>query len=154
MPDLLSDDWKPRFRRFLLDLDSRLDSAVFHSGAWLREYYERFSTFMDRFHVSGWRRLSIECFSEAATLGTGGLLLLLALAIPAFNETSDARNGGSESPRQRGATPCTGLSGWPNSVLATCVPCADAAPSGRVTPGTSVSTWTRSAASLRHVRIA
>ena len=89
MPDLLPDDWKPRFRRFLLDLDSRLDSAVFHSGAWLREYYERFSTFMDRFHVSGWRRLTVECFSEAATLGTGGLLLLLALAIPAFNETSD-----------------------------------------------------------------
>jgi penicillin-binding protein 1A len=89
LPDLLPNDWKPRLRRFLLDLDSRLDSAVFHSGAWLREYYERFSTFMDRFHVSGWRRLSVEFFSEVATLGTGGLILMLALAIPAFHETSD-----------------------------------------------------------------
>ena len=89
MPDLLPNDWRPRLRRFLLDLDSRLDSTVFHSGAWLREYYERFSTFMDRFHVSGWRRLSVEFFSEAATLGTGGLMLMLALAIPAFHETSD-----------------------------------------------------------------
>src|SRR5437868_12087047 len=44
---------------------------------------------MDRFHVSGWRRLSVEFLSETATLGTGGLILLLALAIPAFNETSD-----------------------------------------------------------------
>jgi penicillin-binding protein 1A len=89
LPDLLPDDWKPRLRRFLLDLDSRLDSAVFHSGAWLREYYERFSTFMDRFHVASWRRLSVELFSEVATLGTGGLILMLALAIPAFHETSD-----------------------------------------------------------------
>jgi penicillin-binding protein 1A len=89
LPDLLPNDWKPRLRRFLLDLDSRLDSAVFHSGAWLREYYERFSTFMDRFHASGWRRLGVEFLSESATLGTGGLILLLALAMPAFNETSD-----------------------------------------------------------------
>src|SRR5207248_8160971 len=44
---------------------------------------------MVRFHVAGWRRLSVELFSEAATLGTGGLILTLALAIPAFNQTSD-----------------------------------------------------------------
>src|SRR5262245_48170969 len=44
---------------------------------------------MDRFHVAGWRRLSIEFLSETATLGTGGLVLTLTLAIPAFNETSD-----------------------------------------------------------------
>ena len=46
--------------------------------------------FMDRFHVAGWRRwLIVEPLSEAATLGTGGLLLMLALAVPAFRETSD-----------------------------------------------------------------
>ena len=45
---------------------------------------------MDRFHVAGWRRwLIVEPLSEAATLGTGGLMLMLALAIPAFRETSD-----------------------------------------------------------------
>ena len=89
MPDLLPNDWRPRLRRFLLDLDSRLDSTVFHSGAWLREYYERFSTFMDRFHVGGWRRIPIELLSEGATLGAGGLVVLLALAVPAFRDTSD-----------------------------------------------------------------
>src|SRR5271163_4753424 len=45
---------------------------------------------MDRFHVAGWRRwLIVEPLSEAATLGTGGLMLMLALAIPAFRDTSD-----------------------------------------------------------------
>src|SRR5262245_33903079 len=45
---------------------------------------------MDRFHCSGGRRwLLVEPISEGATLGLGGLLLMLSLAIPAFNETSD-----------------------------------------------------------------
>ena len=79
-----------RLRRFLLDLDSRLDFALFQSGRWARELFERYSTFMDRFHVAGWRRwLLVEPVSEGATLGLGGLLLALALAIPAFQETSD-----------------------------------------------------------------
>ena len=44
---------------------------------------------MDRFHVSGWRRWLNEATSEAATLGLGGLIVMLALAVPAFRETSD-----------------------------------------------------------------
>jgi penicillin-binding protein 1A len=45
---------------------------------------------MDRFHVAGWRRwYFVEPLSEALTLGTGGLVVMLALAIPAFRETSD-----------------------------------------------------------------
>jgi penicillin-binding protein 1A len=82
-------DWRPALRRFLLDLDARLDSAMFHAAVAVREGYERFSTYMDRFHVSGWRRLIVEVLSEGATLGTCGLVVMLALAIPAFNETSD-----------------------------------------------------------------
>jgi penicillin-binding protein 1A len=84
------EDWKPRIKRFLLDLDSRLDFGIFQSGIWGRELFERFADFMDRFHVSGWRRwLFIEPLSEVATLGLGGLMLMLALAIPAFRSTSD-----------------------------------------------------------------
>ena len=38
----------------------------------------------------GWRRwYCVEPLSEGLTLGTGGLMLMLALAIPAFRETSD-----------------------------------------------------------------
>ncbi|MEA2935340.1 MAG: penicillin-binding protein, partial [Variibacter sp.] len=66
-----------------------IDSAVFMGGRRAREAYERFSAFMDRFHVAGLKRVTVEGMSEAATLGTGGLIVMLALAIPAFRETSD-----------------------------------------------------------------
>ena len=90
MSDLFGQNFKGKLKRFLLDFDSRLDSTVFLTARWLREYFERFSAFMDRFHVAGWRRwLLVEPFSEGATLGLGGLVVLLALAIPAFRETSD-----------------------------------------------------------------
>ena len=82
--------WKTRIKRFLLDLDSRLDFGLFQSTIWGRELFERFAVFMDRFHIAGWRRwVLIEPLSEIGTLGLAGLLLALALAIPAFRETSD-----------------------------------------------------------------
>jgi penicillin-binding protein 1A len=87
--DLYPEGWKAKINRFLLDLDARIDSAVFFSGRWARELYERFSAFMDKFHVAGWKRIGVELVSEGATLGTVGLMLMLALAIPAFRETSD-----------------------------------------------------------------
>jgi penicillin-binding protein 1A len=82
--------WQARLRRFLLDLDSRIDFGMYQAKTWTRELYERFTAFMDRFHVSGWRRwYFVEPLSEALTIGTGGLLLVLTLAIPAFRETAD-----------------------------------------------------------------
>ena len=60
----------------MLDLDARIDSTLFSSGKGARELYERFSTFMDRFYVGRWKRwVFIEPFSEAATIGLGGLIL-------------------------------------------------------------------------------
>ena len=83
-------DWRRKFKRLLLDLDARIDSAVFQSGKWARELYERFTAIMDHCHVAGWRRwLIVEPLSEAATWGTAVFLLMLALAVPAFRETSD-----------------------------------------------------------------
>ena len=74
----------------MLDFDARIDSTLFSSAKGARELYERFSTFMDRFHVGRWKRcVFIEPFSEAATIGLGGLILMLALAVPAFRETAD-----------------------------------------------------------------
>jgi penicillin-binding protein 1A len=87
---ILSDHWKRRLNNLRLDLDARFDSALFSSAKGLRELYERYSTFMDRFYVGRWKRwVFIEPFSEAATIGLGGLILMLALAIPAFRETAD-----------------------------------------------------------------
>jgi len=83
-------EWKQKIRHWLLDFDARIDSTLFSSGKGARELYERFSTFMDRFYVGRWKRwVFIEPASEAATIGLGGLIMMLALAVPAFRETSD-----------------------------------------------------------------
>jgi penicillin-binding protein 1A len=87
--ELLSNEFKARVRRALLDLDSRIDSATFGLSTRLRDGWENFSAFMDRFHVGGWKRwVVIEPLSEAVTLGTVGAVLMLALAVPAFRETT------------------------------------------------------------------
>jgi len=88
--NLLPRNWREKIRFFLLDLDARIDSGLFSSGVWAREYYERFSEFMDRFYVGRWKRwVIVEPLSEMATLGLVGLVLMLTLAIPAFRETQD-----------------------------------------------------------------
>jgi penicillin-binding protein 1A len=89
LPELIPKDWKRHFKRLMLGFDAWVDSTVFKSGANSREAYQRYSTFMDHFHVAGWRRWLNEAVSELATLGTVGLLLMLALATPAFQMTSD-----------------------------------------------------------------
>jgi penicillin-binding protein 1A len=87
---IIPPQWKTKVRHFFLDLDARIDSTLFSSGKGARELYERFSTFMDRFYVGRWKRwVFIEPLSEAATIGLAGLVLLLALAVPAFRETAD-----------------------------------------------------------------
>ena len=90
MPQIVPSRWKTRFRHFLLDLDARIDSGLFSSGRGTRELWERYSTFMDRFYVGRWKRwVFIEPLSEAATIGLGGLVLMLALVQSAFRETAD-----------------------------------------------------------------
>ncbi len=89
MRDLFPEDWKPNLKKRLLGLDAWVDFSLFRWVAGTRESWERFSTFMDRFHVAGWRRWLIELLSEGATLGAAGAVLLLALATPAFQLTSD-----------------------------------------------------------------
>ncbi|MGB6399630.1 MAG: PBP1A family penicillin-binding protein [Bradyrhizobium sp.] len=90
MRKIIPDDWKRRLDNFRLDLDARFDSTLFSSLRGTRELYERYSTFMDRFYVGRWKRwVFIEPLSEAATIGLGGMVLMLALAIPAFRETAD-----------------------------------------------------------------
>ena len=93
--DLFNDNqdpehWKARARRLMLDLDARVDFGLYLARTWGRELYERYTVVMDRFHVAGWRRwILVEPISEGLTLGAGGLVLMLALALPAFRETSE-----------------------------------------------------------------
>ena len=84
-----STGWRRRIGRFLLDSDARIDSGLYRAGRAWRDAYVRYSTFMDRCHVAGWRRGLVEFASESATLGAAGLMLMLALALPAMEETAD-----------------------------------------------------------------
>ena len=89
-PDQQSSSIRRRLRALMLGVDAFVDSGLFRSFSGLRESYERFSTFMDRFYVGRWKRwVFIEPLSEAATIGLAGLVLMLALAVPAFRETAD-----------------------------------------------------------------
>lgn len=90
MRQIIPSHWKQKVRNFFLDLDARIDSSLFSSAKGIRELYERYSTFMDRFYVGRWKRwVFVEPLSEAATIGLGGLVVMLTLAIPAFRETAD-----------------------------------------------------------------
>nr|WP_245615661.1 PBP1A family penicillin-binding protein [Afifella pfennigii] len=47
--------------------------------------WERITLFFRRFHATGWKRPFFELLSEGFTLGVAGALLLVALAVPAFD---------------------------------------------------------------------
>jgi penicillin-binding protein 1A len=76
-------------RRRFLDLDARLGHSFFSLGVAAHARWDRFSGFMDRFHVAGAKRFLVEISSEGFTLGTAGAVLMLALATSAFRETTD-----------------------------------------------------------------
>jgi len=88
-------DWifKPtgkRKRVNLLALDSWIDSGLFGTWEGFRDWWSSYSSFFARFKIAGWRRWLNELVSEGATMGTGALLVMLAFAIPAFEETKTA----------------------------------------------------------------
>ncbi len=73
----------------MLAFDAWLNSSFFEGGRKAGDAYENFSEFMERFHVFGWRRWLVELSCEALTLGLAGAFVALALALPAFHETSE-----------------------------------------------------------------
>src|SRR5690606_22824847 len=77
----------PRATR-LLDIDAWIDSSLYDAGFKAREAWEAITIFFRRFRVTGWRRGFFELASAGFTLGTVGAILMLALALPAFEETS------------------------------------------------------------------
>lgn len=82
-----------------LDLDSQIDAGLF--GAWesFKDRWNAWSTFFARFRLTGAPRVLNELVSEAATLGTGGMMLMLVLAQPAFEaaQKEDWLNDGNIS---------------------------------------------------------
>jgi penicillin-binding protein 1A len=86
------EDQKPdnkTIKNRLLALDSWIDSTIYSLGAGLRNAWDGFVAFTERFNVQGPARWGVEIASEGMTWGAVGAVLMLALAIPAFQETSD-----------------------------------------------------------------
>ncbi|MEM8744422.1 MAG: PBP1A family penicillin-binding protein [Pseudomonadota bacterium] len=73
-----------------LALDSSIDAGLFGTWAGFRDWWSTYSSFFARFQISGFKRVLNEFVSEGATMGTGALLVMLAFAIPAFEETRTA----------------------------------------------------------------
>jgi penicillin-binding protein 1A len=82
----------------LIEVDAWIDSTVYNIGRTVSGAAESFSIFMRRFRVSGIKRGATEILGDAVTVGTGGLLVLLTLAVPAFEATrTDWRTQGDYS---------------------------------------------------------
>lgn len=84
---------EPRKRRgpiaaALLAVDAWLDSSLYEIGFKASQFWETATIFFRRFRVTGWRRGIIEVLSEGFTMGAGGIVVLLALALPAFQITT------------------------------------------------------------------
>jgi len=72
----------------LLAIDAWIDSSLYESGFKAREFWESVTIFFRRFRVRGWRRGLIEVLSEGFTMGAAGTVVMLALALPAFDATT------------------------------------------------------------------
>ena len=87
-------DWifKPNRRnRYLnwLALDSWIDSTLYGLYARFKDWWANYNNFFAAFRVTGFQRLAVEFLSEAATLGTGGLVIVLMFEIPAIELTKN-----------------------------------------------------------------
>ncbi|QXX73503.1 transglycosylase domain-containing protein [Methylovirgula sp. HY1] len=76
-----------KLARALLALDAFIDSSLYDSGERTRAFYATLAAWMDRLHVTGWRRLGVELFCEGSNLAVAGGILALFMAIPAFHDT-------------------------------------------------------------------
>ena len=73
---------------FFLAIDAWLDSSLYEIRFQAAEFWEGATVFFRRFRVSGWKRGLFEVLGEAFTLGAVGSVAMLALAMPAFQDTT------------------------------------------------------------------
>ncbi len=90
----MSDKTPPRKpekrRRFLaLRIDSWIDSTLWNAGYAAAEWWEDVTIFFRRFRVRGLTRGVFEVAGEAATWGTIGAVVMLALAQPSMEATKE-----------------------------------------------------------------
>ena len=67
-----------------LKIDSWIDSGLYNSWIGFRDWWSAYSSFFGKFEVKGFVRALNELACEALTLSVGGLLVVTAFALPAF----------------------------------------------------------------------
>ncbi len=87
MRDPFQTDRKRRIRLRPIEIDAWIDSSVFRAGRAIGGFFVNVSVFMRRFRATGAWRVLFEVLGDGLTLGAGGAVLLLTLALPAFQDT-------------------------------------------------------------------
>ena len=87
MRDPFQSNSKPRRRVRLIEVDAWIDSSLFRAGGAVANTFGAISLFMRRFRVTGITRWVFEVLGDGLTLASAAALLLLALALPAFQGT-------------------------------------------------------------------
>ncbi|MCY0146321.1 PBP1A family penicillin-binding protein [Hoeflea sp. G2-23] len=89
MQDPFNQENRPRKRsNILLRIDSWIDSSIWNAGFGVGELWEEITIFFRRFRTRGFWKAFFEIAGEGMNVGTAGFVLLLALALPAFEETA------------------------------------------------------------------
>lgn len=78
-----------RAKRAALGFDAWLNASLYGSGRSLADAYEGYSARLDKLSMRGGKRVFFDLASEATTLGLGGAVVVLMLALPAFQETRE-----------------------------------------------------------------
>ena len=73
---------------WFLALDAWLDSSLYELRFKAAQFWEAATIFSRKFRVKGWRRGIFEVLSEGFTMAAGGSVVMLALALPAFQDTA------------------------------------------------------------------
>ncbi|WP_371328931.1 transglycosylase domain-containing protein [Stappia sp. TSB10GB4] len=79
-----------RMRSAMLSVDAWVDTALWRSFSSLRRGIEAYSAWLRRFRARGAGRVAAELASDGVTFGLLGLVLMLALAQDAFQQTERA----------------------------------------------------------------
>jgi penicillin-binding protein 1A len=82
---------KRRKKARMLDADAWLDSAMYEFWNSIGRGYQRIEDFFHGFRLRGIKRLFVELLSDGASFLAIGLVLTLALALPAFQATASGR---------------------------------------------------------------
>ncbi|NTJ41673.1 penicillin-binding protein [Agrobacterium larrymoorei] len=76
-----------RKRHILLRIDSWIDSSLWTAASRVFDFWEEVTIVSRKLHVRGWKKFVINIADDALTVGVAGSVVMLALALPAFEET-------------------------------------------------------------------